>query len=895
MNSAEYTCPLADARRAERCGGKAASLAHLLSMGLPVPPGFVVTDAAFQSFLDHNALRQPAEKIVSLLDHGTLTELNAAATELRRRILLGDLPSAIREGLQRCAEMFPKRKTVIVRSSAIGEDGVAASFAGQLDSILDVDAADLAPALQRCWASFFSERVLFYQRARGMRLGGMGVIVQEQIEPDFAGVLFTASVDLLEGPADDLLVEYHRGHGEALVQGRIDPGRAVITRCGLHVRHLAFAEALRNGPGDEFLRALGRTALTVQSAFGRPLDIEWVRDTEKRLWLVQARPITQCNKHPACEPDSSRVVWSNANVNENYPEPISPLLYSIATTSYYHYFRNLGLAFGISPARVAAMEQPLRHIIGVHGARMYYHLGNIHAVLRSAPFGERLADYFSAFTGAESPGERRGARPPVAGVQAWFEAARIILRGASLFRRLPARVTEFESAIDHFAERTTPERLAGKTLTELLGTFRGFLDIRFHRWTNAGLADAAAMISYGALKNVLRREFPDADQSALHNTLLKGLADLISSAPLTELWRLSRIARDDPEVAESLARLDNDALLDELRAGRLPTFGNALREYLGKWGFRRSGELMLTLPGFQEEPGPLLDIMRSYAGVDGESPAERLERQGRERTAETKRTLEILRGRRFLRWLPWPNMASVVRRLLRWCQSAISFRERARTRQALLYARCRAIVLAIGRQLAARGDFGSADDVFFLTYQELDDLLSGSAMFPHHLAELVRLRRKAHVETSACKPAELLTLPVGAYLTACRAPRMDSSESKKDPLVGNGQPAELAGVGACGGTATGPAAVLTDVAECARLARGDILVTRQTDPGWGPAFLLIRGLVLERGGMLSHGAILAREFGIPTIAGVRNAVEIIRAGQILHLDGDRGVVRLVDR
>jgi phosphohistidine swiveling domain-containing protein len=953
MNPAEHTCSLADAHRAPHCGGKAASLAQMHERGLPVPPGFVVTDTAFQAFLDHNALRQPTGGISALLEDGSLPELNSAASELRQRILSGKLPGAVEEALTRCMAMFATGKTLIVRSSAIGEDGIAASFAGQLDSILDVDVAGLVPALLRCWASVFSERVLFYQRARGVRLGGMGVIVQEQIQPAFAGVLFTANVDLTAGAADDLLVEYHSGHGEALVQGRIDPSRAIIGRDNLQVRHLVFPDGQSATLGEDYFRKLARAALTVETARGVSQDIEWALDAEQRLWLVQARPITGGHdirfakrearcwspgfsrlkpglQHqsapseteserpaaPASEPPLAgepQVLWSNANVNENYPDPISPLLYSIASTSYYHYFRNLGLAFGISPARITAMEQPLRQIIGVHGARMYYHLSNIHALLRSAPFGERLANYFSAFTGAESPhdeGARRGVSPPVSGPHtggltprraplaawcSWCDAVRLVLRGVRLFRSLPTRVAEFESTVDHFAERTTPERLAHENLSGLLDAFRGFLDIRFHRWLNASLADAAAMISYGALKHLLRREFPQADQSALHNTLLKGLTELISSAPLTELWQLSRIVRDDPETAECFARLDNTALLTELHAGRLPTFGDALRAYLHKWGFRRSGELMLTVPGFQEDPGPLLDILRSYAGVHGEAPADRLERQCRERTAETKRILEILRGRRFFAWFPWPSTAGVLRRLLHWCQSAIALRERARTRQALLYARCRAIVLVIGRQLVARGDFAQADDVLFLTYQEIVDLLSGSTLFPHHVGELVRLRRKAHAQTSASKPADVLTLPAGTYLSLHPVPPTDESATAKDEVARNGRPAELTGVSACGGKATGPAAVLTDIADCTRLSAGDVLVTRQTDPGWGPAFLLIGGLVLERGGMLSHGAILAREFGIPSVVGVRNAVEVIRAGQSLDVDGDRGVVRLVDR
>jgi pyruvate,water dikinase len=858
MSEPRFWCPLAEAERVAACGGKAAQLAQLLRLGLPVPAGAVLTDAAFRAFLRHNGL--------------SLAQA-ADGEALRRGVLTGNVPAQVLAAATACRAVLPPDAALIVRSSALGEDGAAASFAGQLDSILDVRPEGLAEAVRACWASYWSPRVLAYQQARGQRLGGMGVIVQVQVRPRFAGVLFTANPDPA-GAADDLLVEYCPGHGEALVQGRVNPGRVLVSRAGGKVRHLAPAEG-GQAPPDAMFAELARMALAVEAAAGRPQDVEWAQDEGGRLWLVQARPITTA---PA-----ARDLWSNANVNENYPDPICPLLYSIARTAYYHYFRGLGLAFGLKPVRIAAHEQPLRHLIGVHGGRMYYNLTNVHAVLRAAPFGERLADYFSAFTSAEPP---TAAERKAAGWRDGAEAAAVGLRALHVFRTLPRRVAAFERTVDAFAERTVPEKLVGAAPAALLEALRGFLAIRFRRWADAGLADTAAMISYGLLKHLLRREFPGDDQAALHNTLLKGLTDLVSGAPAGALWDLSRRLRTDPALAERIARQDNPTLARALRAGDLGAFGAALDDYLRRWGFRRSGELMLTVPSFQEEPEPLFDLLRAYAAVaDAEGPGERLRRQERERLAETARVLRQLRGRRLIRWLPWPDLATVTARLLRWCQAAIALRERARMRQALLYARCRGIALAIGRHLAANGVLAGAEDAFWLTAEELDDLLAGYAQFPGPVRELVRLRQEAQAAASAVKPPDVFWLSRGAHWTAATA------GAAAVPDEGGA----LTGVGACGGQATGPAAVLTDVAECGRLRPGDVLVTRQTDPGWGPAFLLVRGLVLERGGMLSHGAILAREYGIPSVVGVPDAVRRIRPGQALQVDGDRGVVRLVDR
>jgi pyruvate,water dikinase len=340
------------------------------------------------------------------------------------------------------------------------------------------------------------------------------------------------------------------------------------------------------------------------------------------------------------------------------------------------------------------------------------------------------------------------------------------------------------------------------------------------------------------------------------------------------------------------AASEGEAILEGVRSR--PEFGafrEALDAYLREWGFRRSGELMLTVPSFQERRAELIDILKGYVAAGGESPADLLRRQAGEREAETARVLAVLRRRKLVPLLPWPNRATLARVLMRWARRSIALRERARLKQALLYNRLRRVVLAVGRRLVERGSLESAEDVFFLTHQEIDDLLSGSAMFPGRVKELVALRMASHAEASAMTPPDSFELPEGddwsprreqgPPLLARRAPTTDGA-------------AVLRGVGACGGTVTGRAAVLGDVSEFARLAGREVLVTRQTDPGWGPVFPLIRGLVIERGGMLSHGAIIAREYGIPAVVGVRDATKRIGQGQVVTVNGDRGVVTLGD-
>ena len=841
--------PLIDARDVARYGGKAVNLARLLRSGAPVPEGVVVTNGAMD-----------------------------------------------REGVD--ADAVWARigfSTAIVRSSAVGEDSSDASFAGQLDSILDVTTPEaLRDAMARVWASQRSARVLAYQTARGITLAGMGIIIQRQVRASLSGVLFTVSPN----DADEMLLEYCGGLGEALVSGAINPGRVSIRRPASDTppdarlcRWTRTASPDDPAPAEAFLlndlqiARLTRRALDIERTFGAPQDIEWTIDDKGELWIVQSRPITARTKRPV----GPKVQWSNANVNENFPQPISPLLYSVARLGYYHYFRNLGRAFGVSRDRLALMEPALRQIIGVHGARMYYNLTSIHSVLRSVPFGDALAGSFNQFVGAEDTTARRVG--PAYRLKQAAELFVIATKTTWQYLFLTRRVERFEATVDAYAATTHPDRLRDKSLPDLVADFRGFMDIRCNRWNDAALADAGAMVCYGLLQRLLARAFPGRDQQALHNSLLKALPNLVSGVPALKLWDLSRMVRADKDLHALFVQGSAAEVLAEVRTNsQFCTFRDALADFLENWGFRCSAELMLTVPSFQEDAAPLIDLLKAYVVMEGESPADILARQERERIRETHAVLAALRARPVSALLPFIRQSVIVRTVLSWTQRSIQLRERARLKQALLYSRLRRVALTMGDRFVAAGRLVDRDDVFFLTAEEVDLLASGGAMFPHHVKPLIALRREAHVALGASAPADSIELGAGEYLPA-HSPEGQACDKPGDEGRGDGAE-HLCGVGACGGSTTARAAILLDVTESHKLSAGDVLVTKQTDPGWGPIFPLISGLVIERGGMLSHGAIIAREFGIPSVVGVRDATRLIAHGSSVTVDGDHGTVHM---
>jgi phosphohistidine swiveling domain-containing protein len=822
-------------------GAKAGNLGRLARLGLPVPPGFVIEASAFAAL-------------------GPLSVKATAAEGPARRaaILEAPLPPGLSADL---AERWRQvRSPLIVRSSALGEDSAAASFAGQLDSIFPVTSlAELETGLRRCWASYFSDRCLAYQERGPGKLRGMAVLVQELVPAAFSGVLFTRSPAATGTGA--MLGEYCLGYGEALVSGAVDPGRFTLDRRSLAA---SFEVRLETAPPTETLTELGRHALRCELAFGRPQDIEWCIDGEGRLFLLQARPVTSQAK------PERRVVWSNANVNENFPAPVSPLLYSVAATGYSHYFRNLALAFGVSTRRIARLEPAFRQIVGVHRGRIYYHLSHIHRILRGVPGGEFLARSFDDFVGAE--GGSAEAPPPKTRAWEWLRMAACVFGRYRILRR---RVARFEQRIESFCRAWPIAELPGKTPAALRDGLRAFLEIRRHGWNDAALADAAAMVSYSLLGRSLRRLFPD--DPGLQHDLLKGLPELVSGHPPRDLWRLARSIAGDPRAAALFASAEPAAIVAALASDpALAEVSQSFAAYQSRWGFRCSGELMLTQPGLDERPEELALLLRAYLHGDSLSPEELLAAQQGSRLARTAGMLAALRGRR--RLLGWP-----LRALLRATHVSIELRERARLQQARLYNRLRHLALAIGRAWESEGRLERQDDVFFFAIDELDQLLAGGALFASHTAAAARQRRQAHEDF--CReppPPDHFALP----------------EGESWPLAG-GDAAEAAsavaqdsyqGIGAGSGRAVGPPRWLREVGEAQKLRRGDVLLTRQTDPGWAAIFPLIAGLVLERGGLLSHGAILAREYGIPCVVGVPRVEELAARGRQLRVDGDRGTV-----
>ncbi|HSD68675.1 MAG TPA: PEP/pyruvate-binding domain-containing protein, partial [Woeseiaceae bacterium] len=694
-------------------GSKAFNLGQMARMGLPTPGGFAIPDSVFQQHLQSARVLQDIADLRAGLAAASRSQVDAWSASIASRISGTGLAAGLLHALHRETQGRWPRQMLAVRSSAIGEDTVQASFAGQLDSQLNVGTQDaLETAVKSTWASLFSPRVLVYAQQNRLDLRHMGVIVQPQVSARLSGVLFTQ--DPTGRQPGDMLLEYVCGLGERLVGGEVTPSRLRIDRSTRTVtaEFISPESGVPDAPTIAAVIELADYGLQLETSNGIPQDIEWCVDRDDRVMLVQSRPVTG-TAHGRASPQYH---WSNANIAENFPEPVSPFLFSIVRPGYSAYFRNLGLGFGLSRRRIDGEADAFDNIVGLQGGRLYYNLSNIHRLLQMMPGGRRLTEYFNLFVGAGST--PRTVAASRGRLSLAVECVRIAASVLWQYLFIQRRVCRFENRIDDFAASAHPSALQRKNADALTADLSEFLKIRMEYWNDAALADTAAMVCYGLLKARLRYWLGEGDQQVLHNDLLKGLPGLASAIPVTRLWELSRHIEANDALKALFMHRSAEEILRDIRQPAFQDFANAFDTYLELWGFRSSAELMLTTPTPVEDPRPLVDLLRAYLRPDTTSPEARAEEQAKSRLAASAAIEMRITPAAWWRAVPLLSAASRFRLLLRATQGAIRLRERARMKQALLYTRLRHVALQLGDRLLGQRLLPQRDDIFMLTTDE---------------------------------------------------------------------------------------------------------------------------------------------------------------------------------
>jgi pyruvate,water dikinase len=819
-------------------GGKARALAAAERAGLPVPAWFVLSSEACA---------------------GTLTP------EVR-----AELSSAL-------SQLSPDGGRFAVRSSASDEDGIEHSFAGQLESFLDVSPADVPDRVIAVWRSGFTDRIVAYRREHGLpgEPRPPAVLVQRMVQASAAGVAFSA--DPVSGRRGVVVVSAVGGLGDALVSGRADADTWLVDRRGTIVeRRIASA---RPSLSDSEVGAVAALARRAARHFGRPQDIEWAIERpasakEAGPWLLQSRPITSLTGRP--DPDATLAIWDNSNIVESYSGVTTPLTFSFAREIYQHVYEQFCRLMGVSERVIQAREDVFRNMLGLVRGRLYYNLLNWYRVLALLPGYQVNRRFMEQMMGVKEPLpdvlseeiSRSGGSRLLDAVHLARTAAGLVVNHLTLRRRVQAFYVRLNDAL------APPEPpIEDRRPDELVAHYRDLRKRLLLSWDAPLVNDFFAMLFYGVLRRLTGAWCGDGG-GALQNDLIAGEGGMVSAEPALRLRRLAALAAADPALLHSLTAGDRESVDRAMDAA--PAFKREYLEYLDRFGERTVNELKLESATLHDDPLPLIRAIGAL-GVQLSNPAaDAAEAAGDRLRAEARaKTARALAGH--------PLRRLIFNWVLRHARTRVRDRENLRLERTRLFGRVRRIFLELGRRFQAVNLLDDPRDVLYL---EVDELLA----FVDGRATTADLRGLAAVRRAEFARYEREPAPDDRFET--RGPLSPGHDFRRATPVASEAGDERRGLGCSPGIVRGAVRVVLDPASV-DLQQRSILVAEHTDPGWIMIFPAALGVLVERGSLLSHAAIVARELGIPAVVSIPGLTRWLRDGDVVEFDGSTGVVRRV--
>jgi phosphohistidine swiveling domain-containing protein len=876
-----------DASMLPLVGGKAANLGELTRAGFPVPPGFCVTTAAYTLLNDAARLESLLAELAATRVEDT-EHLGELAAAVRAALLQAPVPASIVAAITEAYRALCNGDSVpvAVRSSATTEDLPYASFAGQQETYLNILWIEaVLTAVQHCWASLWTERAVGYRASLGIdpRTVSLAVVVQHMVDAQVAGVLFTANP--LTGKRRQAVIDANPGLGEAVVSGLTNPDHFVIsTSTGEIVeRHLGDKQVIiqaTSGGGTKSLervtqskvsclsdiqvRALAELGSHVEALYGASQDIEWAIDASGQIFLLQARPITTLFPLPAGAPSTDEVlkVYLSFNVQQGTYRPFTPMGISAIRLL----ASSITMIFGFPP------RSPLQGpgFVTEAALRIFF---DVTTVLRSS-FGRTFllqsmeqAEVHAAEIFQQLEADPRLLLLPMPRLPFLRAIMRLLVRTRLPWHLLRALLSPASThvALQRYLRtlRSAGEIDAHASASARLSAVERLLLDASRLLLDASPAMLGGMLTFALAGRLLG---DDARESELQ-VVLRGAP----SNPTTEmnlaLWALAKQVQADPATTHLVQDTPPARLAEDYQNGSLPPLlQHGLANFLATYGHRSVAELDLGVVRWSEDPAYVLGILASYTAIRDPAlaPDVQFQRAAREARAMIAELTYRAKRKNWLRGL-------LVGFCLRRAHALGGLREMPRFCGSLLLAQARVLLYRVGEELVRTGRLEAARDIFFITLPEARQALAGA-----DLRALVSARHSLFERELARRHVPLVLLS-------------DGTEPDFRPDIAAFAHDSLQGTPASPGIVTAFARVVLDPHD-AHLKHGEILVAPSTDPGWTPLFLTAAGLVMEMGGAMAHGAIVAREYGIPAVVGVSRATERITSGMQLTVDGTTGTV-----
>jgi phosphohistidine swiveling domain-containing protein len=939
-----YTLPLDTAESSlEVLGGKGRSLARMAAAGLAVPGGFHVTADAYRRFVDENNLQSRILDLAKPEITGRTLSFDSASAGIQALFEeakpSGDIVSQVCAGY---AALGGDDPAVAVRSSANAEDLPDMSFAGQQDTYLNIRGEEaLITAVRKCWSSLWTPRAISYRHQMGIDQDAvaMAVVVQLMVPSDVSGILFTANP--ATGERSEMIVNASFGLGEAVVGGQVTPDTYVVDReilaakettigtkeqkivCdggqGTRTEDIAKSKRTLSSLSDEELRGLASRALEIEQLFdGVPQDIEWAF-SDGKLWLLQSRPITNLPPQPievSWEPEPPIQILARRQIVENIPDPCSPLfeelyltegLETIAvgkkrpslmvgggalfvTLNGYAYQRFdfpvvVGEKTDEKPKAMSEEEMDAAELKAEREARIREQMQKESTAEARKKTTEMEKHDLDLFLAELPPADKRA-------FEEWAKSAGIedvahavtIPESDDLSFTAGTKVRDNENQINEWSEKAMPDLVATTdewrqvdpataTDEELLKGIRELAVASGMYWaSNSSHTFGVAKVTDNQLQVFLRETLPEHQFTSGH--ILSGFRSKTTEAS-ERLHGIAVQVRENGALYELVATTPAKRLMIALE--RHPEGApavEAIEEYLESYG-HLAYSLDFAEPLPLEDPSGLMAALKTLVT----SADDVRKKQETETKRRRERALEEIEG--LLDGLPYWQF-----RYRHWFTRRFYFiREEVMFYLYIAWPVLRPLAFELGRRLRETGTIAAPDDVFYLVTDELDRAIearNGGKALPE-LAQLAAERRELREARKRLHPPG--TIPSDANKHP--GVKFKETQAYNDP-----NSPTLVGVPVSPGTVTGPASLINSPDEFERMEPGSILVCPMTNPAWTPLFAHATGLVTDMGGILGHGSIVAREYGIPAVVGTGNITQRVEHGQEIRVDGDAGIVTL---
>ncbi|MCZ7587971.1 MAG: phosphoenolpyruvate synthase [Gaiella sp.] len=850
-------------------GGKAANLGELSRIeGIRVPAGYCVTTDAFRRIMEDAPSIEDRLDRLSRLEPDDREAIRTLGGELRRTLEGIAIPDELAAAITRPLARLGEQAAYAVRSSATAEDLPTASFAGQQDTYLNVvGPAAILQHVRRCWASLFAERAVTYRLRNGIDHGKaqMAVVVQQMVSPQAAGILFTA--DPLTGNRKVASVEASFGLGEALVSGLVNAdvfevrdgevvARAVATKRlaiqaspsgGTQERAIEPDRQEQPALTDAQAVRLAQLGRQIEAHFSLPQDIEWCL-ADGDFQIVQSRPITALFPIPAAG-DRENHVYVSVGHQQMMTDAMKPL--------------GLSLWQLTTPRPMAEAGGRLFVDVTQSLASPATRAGLLEVLRRSDPLlGDALQTILDRGDFLPPPPDESPGGPPPGDAPPPLETDPAIV--TELIEHNRASI----AALKRDLEGKSGEALLDLILADIPELQRILFDPRSHQVFLSAM-DATAWLNENLETWLGAKNVAD--------TLTRCVPTNVTSEMGLALLDVADVIRPHPEVVAFLQRVENEgarespSFLDELdNVAGGPEARAAIRAWLDTYGMRCVGEIDVTRPRWSERPATLVPMILGNVERFEPGEAERRFEQGRqEASAMEQDVLERLRA------LPdGEQRADEVEQMIDRVRTFIGYREYPKYGMVSRYFVYKLALLEEAERLVRAHVLRESEDIFYLTLQELHDVVRTNQVDD----QLIRQRKDAFRSYQALTPPRVLTSD-GEVI---------AGEYRRDDVPAGA----LVGLPVSAGTIEGRARVILDLTE-ADLETGDILVTAYTDPSWTPLFVSIKGMVTEVGGLMTHGAVIAREYGLPAVVGVERATQLIQDGQRIRVNGTGGFIEIV--